>query len=306
MSLQIVETPELAWLRISGADAETFLQGQLSNDVRLLGAAQAQLSSYNSPKGRMLAVLTLLRDGGDILAELHRSVADATLARLKMFVLRAKVTVTAAGDIDAIGLIGREAAATLAALGLPAPEAPLHCATAAGVHVVRRLGDEPRYSLVGAREAIAALRARLPAAVDDGRAWRRADIVAAVPVVMAETRDHFVAQMANLDLHGGISFTKGCYTGQEIVARLHYLGQLKRRMFRARVAGPAPAPGSDVHADGEAAFSGQAVGEIVDAVDDGDGAIASVVLQISARDAALRIGRDGPALTLLDATVPGG
>src|SRR3546814_1333706 len=86
--------------------------------------------------------------------------------------------------------------------------------------------------------------------------------------------------MANLDLFGGISFDKGCYTGQEIIARLHYLGTLKRRLFIARIEGDAPVPGSAVHQAGES----QAVGEIVDALADADGSIASVVLQLAARD----------------------
>src|SRR3546814_15972955 len=89
--------------------------------------------------------------------------------------------------------------------------------------------------------------------------------------------------MANLDLFGGISFDKGCYTGQEIIARLHYLGTLKRRLFIARIEGDAPVPGSAVHQAGES----QAVGEIVDALADADGSIATVVLQLAARDAEL-------------------
>ncbi|MFT4047916.1 MAG: hypothetical protein QM661_14655, partial [Solimonas sp.] len=158
------------------------------------------------------------------------------------------------------------------------------------------------YTVLGARTPIAALRAQLPAA-GDATAWRRADIESGVPVVFMETRDHFVAQMANLDLLGGISFNKGCYTGQEIVARLHYLGQLKRRLFVARIDGAPPAPGSDVLAAGEANASGQAVGEIVDAVADGDGALASVVLQLGARDAPLR-DAGGHPLRLIDARDP--
>src|SRR3546814_2890337 len=93
-----------------------------------------------------------------------------------------------------------------------------------------------------------------------------------MPVVRPETRDHFVAQMANLDLFGGISFDKGCYTGQEIIARLHYLGTLKRRLFIARIEGDAPVPGSAVHQAGES----QAVGEIVDALADADASIAKI------------------------------
>lgn len=298
MNLLITDTRELAWLRVSGADAETFLQGQLSNDVRRLSAGQAQLSSYNSPKGRMLAVLHLVRSGDDILIELPRAIADATLARLKMFVLRAKVAIAPADDLDALALIGDDAPAMMPFFNLPVPAAPLQCLRdeARGLTVVRRLGRLTRFTVLGPREAIAALRAQIPEAMrePEGLLWRRADIECGIPVVLPETRDHFVAQMANLDLLGGISFDKGCYTGQEIVARLHYLGQLKRRLFTARIDGPAPAPGTAVHAEGET----QAVGEIVDAVPAGDGAVASLVLQLGALEAALRVGEAGASLTL--------
>ncbi len=300
--LLVTDSTERVWLRVGGDDADAFLQGQLSNDVRRLSEHQAQLSSYNSPKGRMLAVLTLLRAGDDILIELHRAIADATLARLKLFVLRSKVTLARADDLDALAVIGDDAAALLASLRLPAPQAPLQCARdARGIAVVRRLGARPRYSLVASRETIAALRPQIPASLRqaEGTQWRRADIEGGIPLVLPETRDHFVAQMANLDLLDGISFSKGCYTGQEIVARLHYLGQLKRRLFVARIDGPPPAPGSDVLAAGET----QAVGEIIDAVADDHGALASVVLQLGAREAALRLG-DGTALRLIDAAEP--
>jgi folate-binding protein YgfZ len=307
MNVLICDTTELAWLRVSGSEAETFLQGQLSNDMRLLSSERAQISSYNSAKGRMLAVLHLLRVGEEIFIELPRTIADSTLARLKMFVLRARVTLEKADDVDALALFGEGAAAVLATHGMPTPEAPLQCRTddSRGLTVLRRLGAQPRFTVFGARDAVATLREQLPDAArqTEGTQWRRADIENGVPVVLPETRDHFVAQMANLDLLGGIAFDKGCYTGQEIIARLHYLGQLKRRMFTARIDGPAPAPGSAVHASGEA----QAVGEIVDAVDDGHGAaVATLVLQLSARDARLQIGLDGPAvhLTPLSAATP--
>jgi len=295
----VTDSAERVWLRATGADSDAFLQGQLSNDVRKLAETQAQLASYNSPKGRMLAVLTLLRAGEDILLELPRSIADATLARLKMFVLRAKVTLSRADDLDALAVIGAGAPALLESLQLPAPQAALQVARdeTRGITVLRRLGAQPRYSVLGPREAIAALREKIapPLLQPEGTQWRRADIEAGVPVVLPETREHFVAQMANLDLLGGISFNKGCYPGQEIVARLHYLGQLKRRLFVARIAGAPPAPGSDVHAEGEA----QAVGEIVDAVADGEGALATVILQLSAREAALRVGPDGPSVQII-------
>lgn len=297
MKLLITETAERVWLRVRGEDTETFLQGQLSNDVRALRADKGQLTSLNSPKGRMLAIFQLLRSDDGILLEVHREIAETSLARLKMFVLRAKLTLETATDIDALALIGADAPVIMQKFKLPVPEQPQDCLRddARGLIVLRRLGELPRYSVVGPHPAIEDLRAAIPAAMfePEGRLWRHADIEAGVPVVLPETRDHFVPQMANLDLLGGISFKKGCYTGQEIVARVHYLGQLKRRLFVAQMEGPAPAPGSSVQIDGEE----QAVGEIVDAVTRGQRARASVVLQLSSRDAALHVG--GHRLTLI-------
>ncbi len=303
MNLLITDTEALAWLRVRGAEADAFLQGQLSNDIRTLSDAQAQLSSYNNPKGRMLAALHLVRSGEEIWIELPRSIAEPTLKRLKMFVMRSKLTIDAADDLDALAFIGADAAGMLPFFGLPLPEAPLQCLRSEqGLVVVRRLGTLPRYTVVGARDEIARLRAMVPEAMrePEGLLWRHADIEAGVPTVLPETREHFVPQMVNLDLLGGISFDKGCYPGQEIVARLHYLGQLKRRLFVAEIDGAAPAPGSEVHAD-DPQLSGQAVGEIVDAVPVRGGALATLVLQLSHRDAALRVGaaslrlRSGPA-----------
>ncbi|SFF55029.1 hypothetical protein SAMN04488120_10861 [Fontimonas thermophila] len=287
---------ELAYLRVSGADTRAFLQGQLSSDLRRLDAARAQLSSYNSPKGRMLAVMHLIADDETVLIELHRSILDATLARLRLFVLRSQVRLEPADGLSAMGLIGAAAARLLGDAGLPAPEQVLACARdpARGLIVTRRFGETPRYSIVGPHAAIDAL-AAVWTPLCGFEAWRHADIIAGVPVVHAQTRDRFIPQMANLDLLGGIAFDKGCYTGQEIVARLHYLGQLKRRMFVARIEGRAPAPGAEVVAQEPPVPAG----EIVDAVDTEGGAIATVVLQLAHRDAALRLA-EGPRLTIVD------
>ncbi len=292
-----VQLDELIYLRVTGADVDDFLQGQLSNDLRLLTAQQAQLSSYNSAKGRMLAVLHLIRDSDGILIELHRGVAAATLKRLRMFVLRSKVMFAdTTSTLRSIGLIGNGAIDALAALGLPAPETPLASAvdSARGVTVLRRFGETPRFSLTGAADAIQVLETQLPAGSPFAH-WQRADIEAGVPVVYPETSDHFVPQMANLDLLGGISFDKGCYTGQEIVARLHYLGQLKRRLYVCAADGLPPAAGSDV-------LGGQpvsTVGEIVDAVATETGSQVTAVLQMAHAHAAPLQLPDGRSLRIV-------
>ncbi|HEY0975704.1 MAG TPA: hypothetical protein VGE57_14545 [Solimonas sp.] len=305
MKMHAIFLSQHGFLRLQGADTQTFLQGQLSSDLRLLTAAQGQLSSYNTPKGRVLALPQLFMNAdGSILMELPAGLVEPTLKRLRMFVLRSKVTVEAPGaQLQALGLVGDGVAAWLTSQSLPAPEAPLASAsTADGLLVARRLGEPPRYSLTGAPHQIERLSRSLPAGTltDDPLRWRRADIDSGVPVVYPETRELFIPQMLNLDLLGGIGFDKGCYTGQEIVARLHYLGQVKRRLFVAHIAGPCPPPGASVITD-----DGQAAGEIVDAVpgeygsSNAAGALATVVVQLSQRQARLQLSDGGAAVQLL-------
>jgi folate-binding protein YgfZ len=298
MKMHAISLSEHGFLRVQGPDADGFLQGQLSSDLRKLTPAQGQISSYSTAKGRALALPHLFRNAdGSVLMELPAGLVEPTLKRLRLFVLRAKVTLEAPGaHLQALGLIGDDAPQWLAAQTLPIPEGALATAARDGLLVVRRFGDLPRYSLIGTPEALQPLREALPAgAPDEGSArWRQADIEAGVPVVYPETRELFIPQMLNLDLLGGIGFDKGCYTGQEIVARLHYLGQVKRRMWSARVEGAAPAPGSAV-----VTADGQAAGEIVDAVDGVDGhALTSVVIQLNHRVAPLHL-KDGGARMML-------
>lgn len=267
-----VPLTQLGLIEARGADATAFLQGQLSNDVLRVGTGQAQLSSYNSPKGRMLAVLHVLRDGDAFLLELHRRLLETTLKRLKMYVLRSKVTLAEAADRALLGVAGPGAATRLAALDLAVPVLPLACAWTDGVGVMRRLGDAPRYSVLAPVARLAQLQERLAATAGAEDDWKRLDIEAGVPTVYPETQDHFVAQMCNLDALGGISFDKGCYTGQEIIARVHYRGAVKRHMSRVLTPQALVAPGSSF------ALPDGRSGEVVDAAPNpGGGSVALVV-----------------------------
>lgn len=261
--------PQLGLIRVAGADADAFLQGQLSNDIRRLSATQAQLTSLNSAKGRLLAILHAMREGEDILLELHRSILDSMLKRLRMYVLRSKVTLVEAGDRAIFGLAGPDAAAVLERLGLPAPQGPLACGAADGTSVVRRLGAVPRYTILFPVSRAPEFEARLAALTTPAQAenWQALDLEAGVPTIYPQTQDRFVAQMCNLDTLDGISFDKGCYTGQEVIARVHYRGAVKRHMNLLRLPGPAPEPGAKLDA-----------GEVVDAVMQPDGSALALVV----------------------------
>jgi tRNA-modifying protein YgfZ len=224
--------PHLGLLRFSGADAATFLQGQLSNDTRRLSGGSPLLAAYSSAQGRVVAVLHLLPHSSGLIAVLPRDLVQAAGERLRKFVLRAKVRIE---DIsDSLAVFGIQSGTEyLRGAGLPIPDAAGY-AESNGVGVGRLPHNSHRYWVVGESAAVSA-GMPLPHHTSVEKSWRLADIRAGLPQVYAATSELFVAQMLNLDLIDGISFTKGCYTGQEIIARTQHLGRIKRRMFRLRL-----------------------------------------------------------------------
>lgn len=241
---------DVARLRFEGPDAQAFLQGQLSSDVAALADGGVQWSSYNSPKGRMLASLALWREREGVYgAALAADLATTIARRLRMYVLRAKVTITERDDA-LVGVAGPSAAAAVSdALGV-----------GLGAGRFARSGDAEVVGLPDGRLLVAAKNLDLPRG--DASLWRYARIAAGVPLITAATTDLFVPQSLNLDALGGISFRKGCYPGQEIVARAHYLGRLKERLYAFRADAAEPAPGARLHA---AVFGDQPCGTVVNA-----------------------------------------
>ena len=245
--------PHMGALRFSGPDAVGFLQGQVSNDTAPLSRGSPVLAAYSTPQGRVLAILHLLPHSSGILGILPRDVAASTIERLRRFVLRAKVKIE---DVsEQIAVAGIHGSAPLAAAALESPDATGYLEKdGIGVARVRR-GAAPaaapeRYWLIGEQHGVA----RLGLADDPDRIernWRLGDIRDGQPQVYAATCESFVAQMLNLDLIGGISFSKGCYTGQEIIARTQHLGRIKRRMSRLRLPSASWAIGQPIQlADG--------------------------------------------------------
>lgn len=283
--------PGLGLIRVSGEDAVAFLQGQLSNDVRRLSETRGQITSYNSAKGRMLAVIhAFVRPNGGIYLEMPRALVAPVLKRLQMFVLRSRVTLEDASDRFTIHFLGGADQDKLPRIAreLHLPRDAFGTVTFENVSFMRRWDDLPRFSVYRLRKP----NEDAPRAGNSGDAyWRAADIFSGTPVVYPKTQDRFVPQMANLDRLGGIDFHKGCYTGQEVVARVHYLGAIKRRMFLLRSL-KAPPPGATVH-DGD--LAGPVVGDVVDAVMMHDGeACVSAVLQLSHAESATLCTVAGP------------
>ncbi len=299
----LCDLSRLALIAVTGADAEHFLQGQLTNDVRELSATHTQLSAACSPKGRILTAFRALRLDDTIYLQLPRTKLEATLQRLRMFVLRAQVRLEVADDLVVLGLAGACADALLATDFDALPALENDVARRGTLTAIRMAGATPRFQVVGPTKTVADLWDRLApeATVVNPDYWRLLDIRAGIPSVYPETTDAFVPQMVNLQHIDGVSFTKGCYTGQEIVARMQYLGKLKRRMYRAEVtADTAPRPGDELHS--ATSSSEQAAGRIVDVCPTGGGRYELLaVVEIAAAEADdVRLGADGPRLSLAE------
>lgn len=263
----LVDLSHLALWRVQGEDAENFLQGQLSNDIRTVDEGHAQLSAYCNPKGRMFAIFQIMRRGDAYYLQLPAALAEATFKRLRMFVLRAKVKIESADlELARIGLSGPNAESLVTEIAGASPAAPYDAIQTNGISAIRLPGAHPRFELLAPSPRMPALwKAFAQHAKPVGAGiWSWLDIQAGIPVVLPGTVEEFVPQMANLELVGGVSFTKGCYPGQEIVARMHYLGRLKQRMFLARLseATTLPSPGTAVYSPN---LPGQSTGAVIDA-----------------------------------------
>ncbi|WP_299067108.1 folate-binding protein [Accumulibacter sp.] len=229
----------LRLIAVGGPEAAVFLHNQVTSDIKHLAIDAAQHSAWCSAKGRMLASFLVFRSGADYQLQLSADLLTMIVKRLQMFVLRSKVTIAdLSGNREILGLAGPHAVEALQALGLPVPDGPLNTAVCSAGLVIRL--DSARFQIVTSTEDAAALWRRLAAhARPVGTAvWQWLDIQAGIPLITERTREEFVPQMANFERLGGVSFHKGCYPGQEIIARTQYLGKVKRHLYRAHSVSP--------------------------------------------------------------------
>jgi len=293
----LVDLSHNALLSITGDDAAAFLHGQFTNDVQSLPQGAAQWSGWCSPKGRLLATFLLLRRAEGFLLMLPAELAPAFAKRLGMFVLRSRVKIAEASDSSArLAFAGKTAGVIVAREFGFTPDAMRSVEKDGTVCVAL---DAERFVILVPTGEAPALWEKLaqnatPAGPD---AWTWSLVKAAIPVVTLATQEAFVPQMANFDLVGGVSFRKGCYPGQEIVARTQYRGSLKKRMALVHLAGEArPAAGESAYSAG---FGEQAAGTIVNvAPAPGGGFDALVVAQLESLGAGDLRWRspDGPRL----------
>jgi folate-binding protein YgfZ len=224
---------DVAHVEVSGEDAQAFLQGQFSNDIDALSATRAQLSTYCTPQGRMLATLLAWRNSGGFVLQLPADLAAPVAARLQRYILRAKVQlVDATARYAVLGLGGPGAAGVLETDCGSAPAEPMARLEFEWGSVLCL--NSQLYQLVVNADAAAQRWGRLAAlARPAGTVWWEWRLIqAGIPTLTAATQNQFVPQMAGMDTLGAISFDKGCYPGQEIVARAQFRGQVKRRLVR--------------------------------------------------------------------------
>lgn len=291
----LIPLPHLTLLELTGEDAQAFLQAQVPSDIRQLNPERAQISGWCTAKGRLLATFVVWPVEHGYRLILASDMADAIAKRLKMFVLRLKVQITRRDDPVA-GLLAPPA--QLKDLHLPT----MPWAVSQGAGLTAICLDPTRVLLTGSAAALAAL--DLAPATSGPEDWLRTDIAQGFPLVTQATSEHFVPQMVNLDKLGGVSFKKGCYPGQEIVARTHYLGKIKRHLYRVR-AEQSLVAGAEVRSD---LLNGQSCGSLLSVApaETGGQWLALAVLQQDAIAGSLYLDIDGHriSLSLIDEVMP--
>lgn len=261
-STVICDLSHLGLLELDGADAFTFLQGQVTNDIKQLTGNNAHYTGYCNPKGRMLALFLAFPHHGHLHLQMPKELVESIAKRLRMYVMRSKVVITDVSEtIIKMGLSGNDAAGLLNTLFAAVPKQDYELVNSDKGALIKLPGAIPRYEIfTNPTEARTIWDTLKQHAKPVGAAsWEWLEINAGIPDVTLKTQEEFVPQMLNLDALNAINYKKGCYTGQEIVARTHYLGKVKRRTQLAHIdTADVPAVGDDI-----TDASNQAIGKIV-------------------------------------------
>lgn len=298
---RLVLTPlaGLASLQISGPDAGKFLQSQCTTDFREVEQGNALPGAICSLKGRALFTYLAIPSGETIHLVLPQDQLADAHAHLKKFSIFSKVTLTANADAPLLlGVRGSDAAAALAAAGLELPDAGQSVTASTGIVLAAMAGTNRFLLTLPPEQAVNMLNTLLArsATLATENDWRLAEIRAGRASIYAATRDLFQPQELNYPAISGVSYNKGCYTGQEVVARLYFRGKLKQRLYRLSVATAVPATETGI-------FVGdQRVGDVVNAAICGDNQseLLAIVKNAAASGSALSLGQNGPALSVLD------
>ena len=247
-SITLFPLTSLKVIRVEGDDATTFLHSLFTNDVQSLAPLTGQLTGFCSPKGRLLALFYLIKREKDILLILPEEIMASTLQRLSMFKLRSKVSLTCADDLVVSGCYSSTPLFENGTSIWQALEKENHL-------LIRFPGRDFRYLVVSdSSEDVIETES-----IGNAELWTQLDIESGLPLIYLNSKEQFTPQQINLDMIGGVSFKKGCYPGQEVVARLHYLGTPKRRMFKAVIdTTTPPLPNTEVNNS-----NGEVIGHVV-------------------------------------------
>ena len=236
----VVLLKQTGLLALEGEDAVQFIHGQLSHDIDHLGSNQARLAAWCNPQGRMLALFHAWKSAGKVWLTVPLDILPALQKRLQMYVLRAKVALSdESGNMAILGIGGEKGSKALSKWFETLPSEPFG-KTENEQGVLVRVADAfgfPRYLLTIQKARLQAVESELSStlSVCDESGWTMGDIKAGVPQITLPVQDRFIPQMVNLEQAGGLSFKKGCYPGQEVIARTQYKGTVKRRMFHGMV-----------------------------------------------------------------------
>lgn len=297
---QLSALDELAVLHIRGADARSFMHSQLTNAVEDLSFTQATLAGFCQIKGRLQATMLIWADPANeqnLYALLHHSIAETVRKRISMFVLRAKAELVLS-EARVYGVFN----------------APTDSFTLPTTHYQTSHGTDGSYTLISAPNATSTLPARAwlisyESALDTepeipAQQWQVADIQAGLPWIQEASYETFLPQDINLDIIGGVSFKKGCFPGQEVVARLHYRTTARRRAALGAITSPTPldiAVGSDVF---EASKPDRPFGRVINSAYDATAQQQVLLMEVIIEDIAQKtlhaLNAQGPEITLQD------
>jgi folate-binding protein YgfZ len=249
-SLLIIDLWATGLLCVSGPDAKKLLQGQLTCDLEEISESRTSLGAYCLPQGRMVSLFRIFLFQDSYYLQMPAAILQSTMDTLKKYAVFFKAQIRdASEELVCLSVSGVTVSAKLSASGLQIPAAVNQAITQQNLLIIRLPGELPHFEIIGTAAAITLLRETLSNVRNgDYNDWELLNIMAGIPALTADTAGKLLPHDVNLPQANGISWNKGCYTGQEIIARMHYRGQLKKQMFRGRVqTGNPPLPGADIY-----------------------------------------------------------
>ncbi len=288
----ICDLSQIGMIRVQGEDAADFLQNQLTNDINDVSEFRAQLSAWCNPKGRTIATFLIHQHQESYYLALAADLMEYVLKRLKMYVLRSRVVLEdVTGSVVHFGFSGSHILEDWdACCEGELPTEDYGVVRVGDVSIIKVPGMVPRYEVVGEFEEAARLWQKLNvrAAPVSASAWAYLNIASGIPTITQASQEAWIPQMLNLQAIGGVNFKKGCFPGQEIVARLKYLGKNKRRVFRVEMDTDRVPEVNDVLESKDEAGRRQEAGKVLNAVLNPDGKVeALAVLKIAVADSPL-------------------